>query len=51
MGKVSWPILVLLPTIIIPIRIAKDRKAGLLDEDGIYRDAATLEQVAAEQVG
>ena len=51
MGKVSWPILILLPTIIIPIRIAKDRKAGLLDEDGIYRDAAPLEQVAAEQVG
>lgn len=51
MGKVSWPILVLLPTILIPIRIAKDRKAGLLDEDGIYRDAATLEQVAAEQIG
>lgn len=51
MGKVAWPILVLLPTIVIPIRIAKDRKAGLLDENGIYRDAATLEQIAAEQAG
>ena len=51
MGKISWPVLVLLPTILIPIRIAHDRKAGLIGEDGIYRDAASLEQIAAEQVG
>ncbi len=51
MGKISWPVLVLLPTILIPIRIAQDRKAGLIGEDGIYRDAVSLEQIAAEQVG
>lgn len=47
-GKITWPVLCLLPTIIIPIRIAKDRKSGLIGSDGYYVNAQSLESIAAE---
>lgn len=45
LGKVSWPILCLLPCFAIPIRIYLDKKAGLIDKDGYYIHADPLEEI------
>ena len=48
MGKVSWPILCLLPCFAVPYRIWKDKKDGLIDDNGIYIHADSLEKISAE---
>ncbi len=47
-GKISWPILVLLPTVLIPFRMKKDKEIGLIGPDGYYVNADSLEKIAEE---